>query len=74
MKWTEADFDSLSWHDNRLHGIRFHNPSQGYEYGLILDIDHILEWIACPGGTFRFVVAPATLVQTSANSSAMQAD
>ena len=60
-EWTEQDFDSLSWHDNELHGIRLRNPSEEEQFDLVLDIDHILSWTEHPDGTFTFVVAPALL-------------
>ncbi len=60
-EWTEDDFDSLSWHDNELHGIRLHNPENGFRFDLILDIDHILNWHLQPEGFFLFSLAPALL-------------
>src|SRR3989304_4763131 len=60
-KWTDLDFESLSWHDNVVHGIRLRNPHEGYDYDLVFDIDHILEWIETPSRFFQFIVAPATL-------------
>jgi hypothetical protein len=59
--WTERDFDSLSWHDCNVHGIRFHNSVEGYNFDLVLDIDEILEWFKTPQGRVNFVVAPALL-------------
>ncbi|MCX6318085.1 MAG: hypothetical protein NTW29_12390 [Bacteroidetes bacterium] len=55
--WTEADFDQMGWHDNRIYQIR-------YDADLELDIDYICkwnkpEWEGCP---FTFWIAPATLV------------
>ena len=41
------DFDRLSWHDNRVYGIYLF--SEKWECHLVLDIDHIVEWIC--GGT-----------------------
>jgi len=61
-EWTEQDFDSLSWHDNELHGIRLRNPSEEDQFDLVLDIDHILGWTEHPDGTFTFLVAPALLI------------
>jgi hypothetical protein len=60
-RWTDQDFDSLSWHDNHIHGIRIRNPHEGYDFDLILDIDHILKWVVKPDNSFEFVLAPATL-------------
>ena len=42
--WTDADFDSMSWHDVTIHGIRLIEREPGCG-DLVLDIDYILEWI-----------------------------
>jgi hypothetical protein len=60
--WKDDDFESLCWHDNRIHGISFICPDEGYEYDLVLDIDYIVEWVKKPGGQLKFAVAPANLV------------
>jgi hypothetical protein len=57
-------FDQLTWHDNTLCGLRLEigDPDRGtWHSRLILDIDHILEWICGTDGRFQFRVAPATL-------------
>jgi len=59
-KWTERDFEQLSWHDNHVHGIRIVGGEDGHGE-LVLDIDHIVEWQCPPDGSFGFRVAPATL-------------
>jgi len=59
--WTEADFDRMSWHDNHVHGIRFIGGENG-EGELVLDIDHILEWLKAEDGGFTFRIQPVTLV------------
>ena len=43
--WHTEDFDSMSWHDVHVHGIRFasFNPIEG-STELVLDIDYILKW------------------------------
>jgi len=59
-QWTHENFDSMSWHDNHVHGLR---PMAG-EHGLgelELDLDYILEWLAVAGDAFRFRIAPARL-------------
>lgn len=61
-EWTEHDFDGLSWHDNRVHGLRIRNPVDTYDFDLLLDIDYILDWIKpADGRPLQFVVAPAVL-------------
>ena len=61
--WTEADFDSLGWHDIHVHGFRVTEGEHGVGL-LILDLDYILEWIhpKTEAGSFRFRIAPASLV------------
>ena len=44
QRWTEEDFESLSWHDNHVHGLEIANVRD--EEGtcdLVLAIDHILD-------------------------------
>ncbi len=63
--WTNADFDTLSWHDCHIWGIelRAGNADEGdWTSDLALDIDFIVEWLCAPDKTMRFRVAPATLV------------
>jgi hypothetical protein len=64
MRWTEVDFEKLSWHDNHVHAVQVEadNPECGTGV-LRLDLDHILEWLRppVPGEAFRFRVVPATL-------------
>ena len=60
--WTEADFDSLGWHDVRVHGFRILEGEHGTGQ-LWLDLDYILDWI-CPATdreAYRFRIAPAVL-------------
>src|ERR1035437_6609713 len=42
--WTDADYDSMSWHDATVHGLRLIEGKDGCGE-LVLDIDYILEWI-----------------------------
>ncbi len=60
-----SEFERLSWHDDTLYGLRFDvgDSIQGdWRADLVLDIDHIVEWVRGEAGNFRFRVAPATLV------------
>jgi hypothetical protein len=57
--WTEVDFDELSWHDNSVHAFRLVEGDHGIGE-LILDLDHIVEWIEAEKAC-RFRVAPAEL-------------
>lgn len=55
-RWTEADYESLSWHDNAVHGLELGDES------LVLHLDYILEWLPPgPDGRYSFRVAPAVL-------------
>ena len=53
------DFANFSWHDNYIYSLHF--AIQGWNAGLVLDIDHIVEWIRGVDGGAQFRVAPATL-------------
>jgi hypothetical protein len=57
--WTDADFPNLSWHDNSVHAFRVIEGKDGAGE-LVLDIDHIVEWIESQAG-YEFRVAPAEL-------------
>jgi len=62
--FTERDFETLSWHDDTVYGLRFRigDPARNdWTADLVLDIDHIVEWVR-DGDRMRFRVAPATLV------------
>jgi hypothetical protein len=61
--WTDADFDTMGWHDNAVHAIAL-KPAPNDPGSLLLDIDYIVEWGPCavPGGSLSFWVCPATLV------------
>jgi hypothetical protein len=61
-KWTQDDLDSMSWHDNHVHGLCFFEGKQGTGE-LELDLDYILEWItpAADSVSFRYRIAPARL-------------
>jgi hypothetical protein len=61
---TGPEFAGLSWHDNALYGLRLDlgDPSRGdWHADLVLDIDHIVEWLCGVDRQMRFRVAPATL-------------
>jgi hypothetical protein len=57
--WTDADYDTMSWHDAAVHGLRFIEGEHGTGE-FVLDIDYILEWIPV-GQVFQVRVQPATL-------------
>ena len=37
------DFANVSWHDSYIYSLRF--AIQGWDADLVLDINHIVEWI-----------------------------
>ena len=57
--WTDADFPNLSWHNNCVSAFRVIEGEDGAE-DLVLDIDHIVEWIESEK-RYDFRVAPAEL-------------
>jgi hypothetical protein len=61
--WTDADFDTMSWHDNAVHAVALES-AQDHPGRLLLDIDYILEGILPepPATTLSFWICPATLV------------
>ena len=58
--WTDAQFEEMSWHDNHVHGLRVIETGNG-EGDLVLDVDHIVEWLNCEGAGFNFRIVPVTL-------------
>ncbi len=59
----DLDFDGFCCHDDPLYGIalRTGDPAaDDWSSDLVLDIDHIVEWVRSESG-MRFRVAPATL-------------
>ncbi|MPZ97787.1 MAG: hypothetical protein GEU80_00380 [Dehalococcoidia bacterium] len=68
-EYDERDFETLSWHDDSVYGLRLRvgDPEAGdWTSDLVLDLDHIVEWVRAPDGDdghgIRFRVAPAELV------------
>lgn len=57
--WSTADFESMSWHDCHVHGLRV---AEG-QYGageFELDLDYIVEWRRVSDG-ITFLIVPARL-------------
>src|SRR5690349_14814502 len=54
--WTEADFDSMGWHDASIYAMKMDGD-------LCFDIDYIFKWNQpeIEGFHFTFFVAPCTL-------------
>lgn len=66
--WTDADFDRMNWHDNKIHAFHLAYEAENYLSELILDIDFILQWTRTDNQGVLFWVAPATLVFHEAES------
>lgn len=65
MTQTTTPASAPSWHDNLIYGIHLQSaePDRGiWRSDLVLDIDHIVEWICGEDRQVSFLVAPATLV------------
>ena len=61
---TLADFEGLSLHDDTIYGFRLDTAEPERELwraDLVIDIDHIVEWVCAPGKRAGFKVAPASL-------------
>ncbi len=66
-KWTDADFDQLSWHDGHINSIAFDQTGE-WQSDLVLGLDFIVEWLCGPDKTCRFRIAPAILRFTNVNN------
>ena len=58
-RWTDQDFDGMSWHDNHVHALRLIEGENG-SGELVLSLDYILEWLPAEKG-FQFRIVPAEL-------------
>lgn len=58
--WSQADFESMGWHDVVVHSIAFDTE----HHRLLLDIDYIFAWVdpLPPSPSFSFWLSPSTLV------------
>jgi hypothetical protein len=77
MSEDDADGGLLSWHDNPVYGIHWRcaDPDRNlWRSELVLDIDHILEWVPPAKGGWTFLVAPALLVFHDAADLAISLD
>jgi hypothetical protein len=68
--WTEADFETMCWHDAAVHAFAF-DRERGE---LLLDIDYILAWVdpSSPTQPFSFWLAPSTLIFRDVGEMKMQ--
>ena len=61
---ASPEFADLVWHDNAFYGFRVDvgDHTRGdWRSDLVLDIDHIVEWLCGADQRVRFRVAPASL-------------
>ena len=61
--WTEADYESMNWHDSALHAIAW-QPLPEEPGRFLLDLDYISQWVAPkpPSRLLSSWISPATLV------------
>lgn len=59
LRWTHDQFEQMSWHDNYVHALRIVEGQHGAGE-LLLDFDHILEWVGREDG-MQFRIVPAVL-------------
>jgi hypothetical protein len=59
-KRTIEDFNSITWHDIKIHAMAFDNEN----FKLLFDIDFILNWINPENAkeNYKFEICPATLI------------
>lgn len=79
METDDRGSDDLAWrwHDNVVYGLSFDRgdpDADDWRSDLVLDIDHIVEWLCGAPGEFRFRVAPATLTFHDVTDFAIQID
>lgn len=65
-KWTEADFEELSWHDNHVYGLSIRDGAHGAGR-LVLDLDYVTEWRCGLDKRCTFMLAPAELTFEEVN-------
>jgi len=74
--WTEADVETMGWHDATVYAMSFENGSEEYCGDFVLDIDYIFKWVhpTPPERHFTFWVSPCTLVFKNALQIKMHID
>jgi len=60
--YTTADFETIRWHDNAIHGFRIVEGADNHGGTLAFDIDFILEWLPGGSGSFTFKIEPSALI------------
>ncbi len=54
--WSEADFDSMNWHDSPIHALSYND-----RFELLFDIDYLFKWVL-KGKKYAFWLSPCTLI------------
>src|SRR5882672_8829568 len=65
MRLDPGDTDAAVWHDDLIYALHLRAPDPAHSdwrSELVLDIDHVVEWVCGADGRMRFRVAPASLV------------
>ncbi|MDA1325887.1 MAG: hypothetical protein O3C34_14215 [Proteobacteria bacterium] len=65
MTGKNPSAQNISFHDNLIYGLHLATPDPDaslWRSDLVLDIDHIVDWICGTDGGAQFRVAPATLI------------
>ncbi len=57
--FTNDDFEEISLHDNKIHGIQFCVDVEKFQSDIVFDIDYIVEFVC--GVECQFKIAPASL-------------
>jgi len=61
--WTEADFETMNWHDCTIYAIGFVEDEEHFKNKIYFDIDYIMEWRQTKESVyFDFLVCPCTLI------------
>jgi hypothetical protein len=63
-RYTEVDFERLSWHDCHIWRLDFlagDSDEGDWTSDLLLGVDFIVEWLCGVDGSTKFKIAPATL-------------
>ena len=66
-RWTEADFDEMTWHDCQVNAIALDQEGE-WQNDLVLELDFIVEWLCGVDNRYRFRVAPAVLRFTNVDN------
>lgn len=72
-KRTEADYDTMSWHDANVYAFEIREGDHGTGE-IALHLDYILEWLPPVNGAYSFRIAPAVLTFRSVTGLQLELD